>query len=158
MNAQQDSYGNYSPIQTPQAPGNPVVGSGIVYGSGNPNGILSNASQGQLYFDYTNRIFYTAAFDGSTWNVISGSGGGGATVFTELTDVPGSYSGAANKAVTVNAGATGLVFTGVLQSQIVSYTSGTPANPPNTALIALAVDPTRQLPTLTWNPSDSTWG
>lgn len=37
--------------------------------------------------------------------------GGGASAFTSLTDVPSSYTGQALKAVTVNAGETGLVFT-----------------------------------------------
>lgn len=44
----------------------------------------------------------------STWTALGG--GGGATAFTALSDVPGSYSGAGGKAVEVNAGATALVF------------------------------------------------
>src|SRR5258706_1012255 len=39
------------------------------------------------------------------------SGGAGASTFIQLTDAPSSYSGAANKAVVVNSGATGLIFT-----------------------------------------------
>ncbi len=39
------------------------------------------------------------------------SGGGGVTLFTELSDVPQSYSGASLKVVRVNAGETGLEFT-----------------------------------------------
>src|SRR5574343_1060824 len=40
----------------------------------------------------------------------NGVGGGGATAFTDLTDVPSSYSGQAGKAVRVNVGETGLEF------------------------------------------------
>ncbi len=39
-----------------------------------------------------------------------GGGGGGATAFTDLTDVPSSYSGASLKLVRVNTAATGLEF------------------------------------------------
>lgn len=42
------------------------------------------------------------------WAAIAG--GGGATAFTALTDVPASYASAGGKAVEVNAGATALVF------------------------------------------------
>lgn len=41
---------------------------------------------------------------------VTGSGGTGGGVFTDLTDVPGSYAGEALKAVRVNAGETGLEF------------------------------------------------
>lgn len=41
---------------------------------------------------------------------ISGGGGGGATIFTALTDVPASYSGQALKGVRVNIAETGLEF------------------------------------------------
>jgi len=40
----------------------------------------------------------------------NGTGGGGATAFTDLTDVPSSYSGQGGKAVRVNVGETGLEF------------------------------------------------
>lgn len=44
-------------------------------------------------------------------NVLSlAAGGSGATSFTGLSDVPGSYSGAGGEAVEVNSGATALVF------------------------------------------------
>lgn len=39
-----------------------------------------------------------------------GGGGGGASAFTDLTDVPSSYTGAALQSVRVNAGETGLEF------------------------------------------------
>jgi hypothetical protein len=45
----------------------------------------------------------------SAWTALGG-GGGGATAFTGLSDVPASYSGAGGKAVEVNSGATALVF------------------------------------------------
>lgn len=50
---------------------------------------------------------YLVAFPSSA---ISGGGGGGAAAFTDLTDAPASYSGAALKGVRVNSGATGLEF------------------------------------------------
>lgn len=53
--------------------------------------------------DTTVYVFFSSA-----WTAIGG--GGGATAFTALTDVPGSYSGAGGKAVEVNSGATALVF------------------------------------------------
>lgn len=40
----------------------------------------------------------------------NGVGGGGATAFTDLTDVPSSYTGAGGKVVAVNVGETGLEF------------------------------------------------
>lgn len=51
---------------------------------------------------------FTVRQDGA-W-VEMGSGSGGASAFTDLTDVPSSYSGQALKLVRVNAGATGLEF------------------------------------------------
>ncbi len=47
--------------------------------------------------------------DGATWHVLAG-GGGGAAVFTDLTDTPASYSGESLKAVRVNVGETALEF------------------------------------------------
>lgn len=52
--------------------------------------------------DNSLQVFYSGA-----WNAFTG---GGATAFTGLSDVPGSYSGAGGKAVEVNSGATALVF------------------------------------------------
>jgi hypothetical protein len=42
-------------------------------------------------------------------------------------------------------------------AQLVTYTVGTPANPPNTANAAIAYDPNGILPTLGWNTSSLTW-
>ena len=38
-------------------------------------------------------------------------------------------------------------------AQLVTYTSGTPANPPNVNNPAIAYDPTGNLPTLGWTPA-----
>ncbi|MGH9744737.1 MAG: DUF2793 domain-containing protein [Candidatus Acidiferrales bacterium] len=61
---------------------------------------------GWLVYNVADAMFY--AYSGSAW--VSIGGGGGATVFIGLSDVPGSYSGAGGKAVEVNSGATALVF------------------------------------------------
>jgi hypothetical protein len=53
-----------------------------------------------LYTDGTTNGLYAAG----------GGGGGGGGAFTDLSDAPSSYSGQQGKAVTVNAGASGLVF------------------------------------------------
>ena len=42
-------------------------------------------------------------------------------------------------------------------AQFVTYTSGTPSNPSNTANPALAYDPNGNLPTLGWNVATQTW-
>lgn len=42
-------------------------------------------------------------------------------------------------------------------AQLVTYTSGTPANPTNTANPAIAYDPTGNLPTLGWNVDTQSW-
>ena len=42
-------------------------------------------------------------------------------------------------------------------AQLVTYTVAPPANPPNTALPALAYDPTGNLPILGWNTGTLTW-
>jgi hypothetical protein len=42
-------------------------------------------------------------------------------------------------------------------AQLVVYTSGVPANPPNVALPAMAYDPTGNLPTMGWNTANQTW-
>lgn len=52
--------------------------------------------------------YVTCFCDGT--NVVKITGSGGASVFTGLGDVPGSYSGASGKAVEVNTGETALVF------------------------------------------------
>lgn len=42
-------------------------------------------------------------------------------------------------------------------SQLVMYTSGTPANPPDTSRAALAYDPNGILPTMGWNTVTLSW-
>lgn len=54
-----------------------------------------------------------------------GSGGGGATLFTDLLDVPSSYTGHSLKAVRVNAGETGLEFFTISGTGTVTSVSGT---------------------------------
>jgi hypothetical protein len=63
---------------------------------------------GWLVYNVADTTVYT--YSGSAWVALAG-GGGGATAFTGLTDVPASYSGAGGKTVRVNTGATALVFT-----------------------------------------------
>lgn len=46
---------------------------------------------------------------------------------------------------------------GGVSGQIVTYTSGTPANPANTALSAIAYDPTGNLPLLGWSVASQGW-
>jgi len=52
-----------------------------------------------------------------------------------LTDVPASAAG----------------------GQLVTYTSGTPENPPNTQQAAIAYDPAGILPTMGWDIASQTW-
>lgn len=75
----------------------------------------------------------------------NGVGGGGATAFTDLTDVPSSYSGQAGKAVRVNVGETGLEFftasgTGTVTSVAATVPTGlTISGSPITAAGTLAI-------------------
>jgi hypothetical protein len=74
-----------------------------------PSGVWEfySPKAGWLVYNVADTTFYS--YSGSAWGALSG-GGGGATAFTGLSDVPGSYSGAGGKAVEVNSGATALVF------------------------------------------------
>ncbi len=60
---------------------------------------------------------------------IWGQGGGGATTFLELTDVPHTYAGAAGYVVTVNPGETGLIFTPAPSSSNEFSTIAVPTQP-----------------------------
>lgn len=80
---------------------------------------LASGTNGALFCDGTNVV-----------SIATTAGGGGAAVFTDLTDVPASYSGQANKVVKVKADETGLeystasaptVFTGLTDAPA-SYT------------------------------------
>jgi hypothetical protein len=61
---------------------------------------------GWLAYNIADSTVYT--FSGTAWVALAG--GGGAAVFTALTDVPASYTSQGGKAVEVNAGATALQF------------------------------------------------
>lgn len=76
---------------------------------GFPSGFWQNfvPNAGFLTFNVADTTFYF--WNGSAWTALAG-GGGGATAFTGLSDVPASYSGAGHQAVQVNAGATALEF------------------------------------------------
>jgi hypothetical protein len=63
---------------------------------------------GWLVYNVADTTFYS--YSGSAWNALAGGGGGGATAFTGLSDVPASYSGEGGKAVEVNSGETALQF------------------------------------------------
>lgn len=79
---------------------NGLIGS-ITTGSGVPVGVPSD---GQAYIDISTTPYtFYIGFNG-VWSIV------GATAFIQLVDVPNSYSGAGNKLVHVNSGATGLEF------------------------------------------------
>lgn len=78
---------------------------------------ITVAGKIEMYLD-PGRYRVTAVNAGQTdtWEDVliidpdAGGGGGGATDFTDLDDVPSSYSGQAGKGVRVNSGASGLEF------------------------------------------------
>lgn len=71
-------------------------------GTGAPTGVPAD---GQAYVDTsTDPYTFYIGFNGA-WSIV------GASEFIQLADVPNSYSGAGNKLVQVNSGATGLEFT-----------------------------------------------
>lgn len=72
--------------------------------SGHWQNYVPNA--GWLAYNVADATIYV--YSGSAWVAVGG--GGGATAFTGLSDVPGSYTSQGGKAVEVNAGATALVF------------------------------------------------
>lgn len=86
--------------------------------------------------------------------IVNATGGGGATAFTDLTDVPSSYSGQAGKAVRVNVGETGLEFftasgTGTVTSVAATVPTGlTISGSPITAAgtLAIGLDTGRVIP------------
>lgn len=70
----------------------------------------------------------TSNATGVYWSTVSS--GGGSNTFIGLTDVPSSYTGAANKLVAVSAGATGLGFTDEIQiSEFVLTAMSAPTTP-----------------------------
>lgn len=95
----------------------------------NGTNAVSLRASGTMASDYT--ITLPAAspgtdtflkYDGTDY--VWGSGGGGATVFTDLTDVPSSYTGQANKLVAVKADESGLEFISAPSGTVTSV-SGT---------------------------------
>jgi hypothetical protein len=89
----------------------------------------------------------TLTGDGSFNNPLhSNSGSGGATAFTQLTDVPNSYVGSGGKAVRVNAGENALEFftaagTGTVTSVASADGSVTVTNPTTTVDLAVVKAP-----------------
>lgn len=90
-------------------------GGGVLYsGSGAPS--LSVGGIGDFYVDETDFPtsidLYGPKVEGDWGSPITlGAGGVGATAFTDLTDVPASYAGAAGKLTSVNASENALEFT-----------------------------------------------
>lgn len=130
MNAQQDQYGNYTPVQQPQAP--PIAGSitMVINGSGNPSGVVTSLPD-TLYFDNTGLVFYFST-DGTTWTALSGGGGSAVTQILAGTNITVSPAGGTG-AVTVNSsGGSAQVFSG-------NYAGIAPTFTPTTS-VAIAID------------------
>lgn len=83
-----------------QRDNNALIGT-VTFGVGAPTGTPNN---GALYMDTTKLPWVLYVGDNSAWNIV------GVQDFTQLADVPGNYTGAANDLVHVNGNATGLVF------------------------------------------------
>jgi hypothetical protein len=66
-------------------------------------------AQGEIGFE-TDTIKLKIGDGTTAWNSLTYFGGGGATVFTDLTDVPNSYTGCGGCIVAVNGAETGLEF------------------------------------------------
>ena len=79
---------------------------------------LAAGTNGALFCDGVNVV-----------SIASGTGGGGgASAFTGLSDVPASYSGQANKMVKVNAGETGLEFSAAAAPTVFTGLTDAPAS------------------------------
>jgi len=76
--------------------------------NGTPTPALLPGQDGDLVVSYTNGNIYT--YHSGTWNLTATPGGVGLTAFTELTDVPSTYTGAKYQTVRVNATETNLEF------------------------------------------------
>lgn len=89
----------------------------ITFGAGAPTG---SPDDGAEYVD-TSHIPYTLYVgQGGSWHKA------GVTKFTELSDAPSAYTGAGNKIVQVNSGATGLIFSTISSLlDLISSTRGT---------------------------------
>lgn len=106
MTDQKDSFGNFSPIQTPQAVGLAGNVSVPLSGLGNPNGVVTSFA-GSTYFDYQNNIFY-GTDDGTTWVALTTGGGGFPTLSGN-----NNFTGTAN---TFSGSVTSKVYNGTQQS------------------------------------------
>jgi len=118
---------------------------------------------GQLYMETTTpTLYYCSAISEGvyTWTELSG-GGGTASAFTDLTDVPSSYTGAAGKIVRVNTGATGLEFDDVPVIDVLglyaTLTDLQTAHPTGTAGDAYAVGTATDNVIYIWDTGTSAW-
>jgi hypothetical protein len=102
-----DASGRPSPqfqrLWNTQRNNNALIGT-ITFGTGAPTGVPDD---GALYMDTTKLPWVLYVGDLMIWNIV------GVQDFTQLADVPGNYTSAANDLVTVNGNATGLVFSGL---------------------------------------------
>lgn len=85
-------------------------GGGVLYsGHGSPS--LSIGGVGDFYLDLDAGTLYGPKVEGDWGSPISLGGGPGSVAFTDLTDVPASYTGEGSKIVSVKATEDGLEFT-----------------------------------------------
>jgi hypothetical protein len=89
----------------------------VLTGSGSPTGI---PDEGALYVDYSTTPWNVYAGHNGVWQLI------GVHKFTDLSDVPSSYTGSNNKLVEVNSTATGLVYSNLT----LRLYGGFPGKPP----------------------------
>lgn len=78
---------------------------------------LASGTNGALFCDGTNVV-----------SIATTAGGGGAAVFTDLTDVPASYAGQANKVVKVKADETGLEYSTAAAPTVFTGLTDAPAS------------------------------
>lgn len=93
-----------------------IGGSGITLGMGPPT--IPDPSDGAQYVDISTNPYLMYIASGGVWNTV------GAVEFTQLGDVPSSYSGSANNIVVVNPTATGLQFRKLQAADIPLLTVG----------------------------------
>lgn len=86
-----------------------------------PPTVASGPDLGYLWFETDTGSLYGWNSAGSSWSLLTS--GGGASAFTDLTDVPASYSGAASKAVAVNAAANALEFVARPAEELIAESS-----------------------------------
>jgi hypothetical protein len=115
------NQGNTRPIQHWQYPSTVIMNGDDQFYYQDMWKIAFNQQDGKFY--------YISDIVGTTpvWLPIGGGSGGGSTTFIGLIDVPHSYTGQANKLVSVNSGETALQFVSATGGGNVSN-SGTPIN------------------------------